>query len=206
MIKKLRDLLSCLTFKSCFMILLGCAILTFGLYNIHSFSGVTEGGVIGLTLLLDHLFNISPAVTGLVFNGLCYFLGWRTMGREFLVKSVVAALGYSGFYAIFEHFPPIYPQIANHPLIASVVGAIFVGVGVGLCVREDSAPTGDDSLALSLSKLTGMSIQWAYLASDLVVLALSLTYIPLRRILYSLLTVILSGQIIGFVQKIKKKA
>lgn len=205
MIKKLRNALSFLTFKSCFMILLGCAILTFGLYNIHSLSGVTEGGVIGLTLLLDHLFHISPAVTGIIFNGLCYFFGWRTMGREFLVKSIIAAVGYSGFYAIFECFPPIYPQIAEMPLLASVIGAVFVGVGAGLCVREESAPTGDDALALSLSGRMKIPIQWAYLASDLVVLALSLTYIPLRRILYSLLTVILSGQIIGFVQKIKRR-
>lgn len=199
MIKKLRDTLSFLTVRSCLTILLGCAILTFGLYNIHSLSGVTEGGVIGLTLLLDRAFSISPAVTGLILNGLCYFLGWRTMGREFLIKSVIAALGYSGFYAIFERFDPIFPQIADMPLVASIVGAVFVGVGVGLCVREESAPSGDDSLALSLSKLTGIRIQWVYLASDLIVLALSLYYIPLRRILYSLLTVILSGQLIGIV-------
>ena len=38
--------------------------------------------------------------------------------------------------------------------------------------------------------------------SDLIVLALSLTYIPLERIGYSLLTVILSGQIIGFMQRL----
>ncbi len=185
------------------MILLGCAILTFGLYNIHSLSGVTEGGVIGLTLWFDHHFGISPAVTGLLLNVACYLFGWRTMGKTFIVKSVIAALGYSGFYAIFEQFPPIYSRIAEMPLVASIVGAIFVGLGVGLCVREESAPTGDDSLALSLSKRTGIEIQWIYMFSDLTVLALSLTYIPLRRILYSLLTVTLSGQIIGWIQKYK---
>lgn len=203
MLKKLRDAFSFVTVRSCLMILLGCAVLTFGLYNIHALSGVTEGGVIGLTLLLDNLFGISPAVTGLILNGLCYLFGWRTMGKKFIVNSAVAALGYSGFYALFEQFPPIYPQIAEMPLIASIMGAVFVGVGVGLCVREESAPSGDDALALSLSKLTGVGIQWVYLVSDLTVLALSLTYIPLRRILYSLLTVVLSGQIIGWMQKIK---
>ncbi len=204
MLKKICDLLKPVTGRSCAMILLGCAILTFGLYNIHSLSGVTEGGVIGLTLWFDHHFGISPAVTGLVLNGLCYFVGWKTMGKTFLVKSAIAALGYSGFYAIFEQFSPIYPNIAEMPLAASILGAIFVGVGVGLCVLEESAPTGDDSLALSLSKRTGVEIQWIYMVSDLTVLALSLTYIPLRRILYSLLTVTLSGQIIGWMQKIQR--
>ena len=34
----------------------GSAFLAFGLYNVHALSGVTEGGVLGLTLLLDHWF------------------------------------------------------------------------------------------------------------------------------------------------------
>lgn len=203
--KKFRDLFEFVTLRSCGMILLGCLILTFGLYNIHALSGVTEGGMLGLTLLLDNLFGLSPAWTSLVLNGLCYLFGWRTLGKKFIVNSAIAAVGYSVFYAILECFPPVYPEIAEMPLLASILGAVFVGVGVGLCVREESAPSGDDSLALSLSKLTGVGIQWVYLISDISVLTLSLTYIPLTRILYSLLTVVLSGQIIGWVQKIPVK-
>ena len=45
-----------------------------------------------------------------------------------------------------------------------------------------------------------------YLVEDLIVLTLSLSYIPLRRIAYSLLTVILSGQLIGLVAKKKPAA
>ena len=54
---------------------------------------------------------------------------------------------------------------------------------------------------MSRAKHTRLKIQWIYLISDLSVLLLSLSYIPLRRIAYSLLTVILSGQIIGLLQK-----
>ena len=203
MFAKLRNALEFVTVGSVLRILLGCLILTFGVYNIHALSGVTEGGVLGLMLLLDNLFGLSPAWTSLILNGLCYLLGWRTLGKKFLVNSAIAAVGYSIFYAVFECFPPVYPQIAEYPLAASILGAVFVGIGVGICVREESAPSGDDALALSLAKLTGAGIQWIYLISDLTVLTLSLTYIPLTRILYSLLTVVLSGQIIGWIQKIK---
>ena len=72
-------------------------------------------------------------------------------------------------------------------------------VGVGVCVRFGAAPTGDDALAMSLGTRTRMPIQWIYLISDLIVLALSISYIPIGRILYSLLTVFLSGQIIGLI-------
>ena len=186
------------------MIVLGSAILAFGLYNVHSISGVTEGGVLGLTLLLEHWFNISPSISGLVLNGACYVLGLTLLGKEFILYSIIAGGGFSLFYAIFERFPPLWPQIAQMPLAAAIAGAAFVGVGVGLCIRANAAPTGDDSLALSLSHHFKIGIQWVYLLGDLIVLALSLTYIPFSKIIYSLLTVVLSGQLIGLIQKAGK--
>ena len=185
--------------KNVAVTLLGSAILAFGLYHIHSFSGVTERGVLGLTLLLHHWLGLSPAVSGLVLNLCCYALGWRVIGGDFVAYSLISGGGFSLFYAIFERFPPLFPGIAELPLPTSILGAAFVGVGVGLCVRMGGAPGGDDALAMSLSKLTGAGIQWIYLASDLVVLLLSLSYIPVKKIVYSLLTVILSGQIIGLI-------
>ena len=177
------------------------AFQAFGMYNIHALSGVTEGGIFGLILLLHHWLGLSPAFSSLILNGGCYLLGWRTLGKEFIGYSIVAALGYSMGYRLCEQFPPLLPGIAELPLLASVAGALFIGIGAGLCVRVGGATSGDDALAMSLTHLTGIPIQRLYLISDLVVLTLSLSYIPLRRIGYSLLTVILSGQIIGWMQK-----
>lgn len=183
----------------------GSAILAFGLYHVHSFAGVTEGGVLGLTLLLHHWFNISPAVSGFVMNFACYLLGLKVFGRKFIVYSAISGGAFSMFYAIFEQFEPLWPQLVDYPLVAAIVGAMFVGIGVGLCVRVGGAPGGDDALAMSLSKITGKEIQWVYLISDLLVLGLTLTYISPWRLIYSLLTVILSGQIIGLIQNIERK-
>ena len=191
--------------KKCALALLGSAILAFGLYNVHALSGVTEGGVLGMTLFLHHWVGLSPAVTGLVMNAICYLMGWKLLGKEFIAYSIVAGGGFSVFYAIVEQFDPLWPQLADHPLLAAVLGALFVGCGVGLSVRAGGAPGGGDALAMSISKLTRWDIQWAYLISDLVVLALSATYIDLSRLGCSLLTVILSGQIIGLVQRVGRR-
>ena len=185
----------------CLLNWLGGSLLAFGIYNVHSLSHVTEGGSVGLTLLLEHWFQISPSVSNFVISAICYLIGWRTLGWTFILYSAVSASGFSVSYAIFEHFPRLWPQLAHMPLTACVVGAIFVGVSIGICIRAGGAPCGDDALAMSLLRLTHIPIQWIYLTSDLIVLALSLTYIPPHRMVYSLLTVVLSGQIIGWMQK-----
>lgn len=192
--------------SSVLLLLAGSALLAFGFYNVHSISNVTEGGILGLTLLLEHWFGISPSFSGFLLTALCYFLGWKILGKRFLVFSFISAIGFSVFYGIFEQFDPLFPQIGEMPFLAAVVGALFVGISVGICVRVGGAPTGDDALAMSLSSVLPVDIQWIYLASDLVVLFISLSYIPLNKILYSLLTVLLSGQIIGIIQKIRLPA
>ena len=184
--------------------ILGGSVLAFGLYHIHSISGVTEGGALGLTLLLNHWFHISPAWSALFINFICYAIGFRTLGYSFLLWSALSAGSFSLFYGIFEHFPRLWPGVSELPLLAAILGALFVGVGVGLCVRAGGAPTGDDALAMSISRCFHIPIERVYLITDLTVLLLSLSYIPLKRIVYSLLTVTLSGQIIGLIQKRKE--
>ena len=198
MIPKLRT-------SNCLIIFLGSVIQAIGIYNVHAISNVTEGGVLGLTLLLQHWFHLSPAISSLVLNLICYGIGWRTLGKEFIGYSLISICIYSVSYGIFEQFPVLWPEIAAYPLIAALAGALFIGVGAGLCVRAGGATAGDDALAMSFSHMFRVPIERIYLISDLTVLLLSLSYIPFRRIAYSLLTVVLSGQIIGIIQKINAK-
>ena len=189
----------------CLTAFAAAAFQAFGMYNIHALANVTEGGILGLILLFEHWIGLSPAVTSLILNSLCYLFGWKTLGKEFLGYSLVASLGYALSYGLWEQFPTLWPQIANYPALAAIVGAVFVGIGAGVAVRAGGAITGDDALAMSLQACTGIRLETLYLLSDLAVLALSLSYIPVKRIAYSLLTVVLSGQIIGWIQKIPGK-
>lgn len=191
--------------QRCLLSLLGSCILGFGLFQVHAHSGVTEGGQLGLTLLLRHWFDISPALSGFVINALCYLLGWRTLGKPFLLYSAVSAVGFSATYWICQQFPPLWPDLSDYPLIAALLGALFVGIGCGLCVRVGGAPSGDDALAMSLSRITKIKIEYVYMITDITVLLLSVTYIPLSRIGFSLLTVLLSSKLVGLVQRFPGK-
>ena len=186
--------------------LTGAFIQAVGLCNIHAFADVTEGGVLGATLLIEHWFSVSPALSALALNALCYLFGWRTLGKDFLIYSAICSGAYSLFYALLAPYAPLFPALIASPFRSAIVGALFIGVGAGLGVRMGGATCGDDALAMALSRLTKIDIQWIYLITDGLVLGLSITYIPLTKLGWSLLTVVLAGQIIGWIQKIGKNA
>jgi len=189
------------TIKRICCILAGTAICSFGIYNIHRQTGVTEGGVLGMIVLLNYWFNISPSILSVTLDALCYILAFRRLGVRFLVISGASSLSLSMFFRIWESFPPILPNFYDRPLIAAVLGALFIGVGVGIVIVNGGSCSGDDALALFISNVTGWRISRAYLITDFTVLALSLSYIPFSRIFYSLITVTLSSYIIDLIQQ-----
>lgn len=184
---------------------LGAAIATFGIHNIHRQSSITEGGTLGAVLLLNHWLGLSPAVLTPLLDGLSYLLALRVLGGGFIKKSLLATAFVALFFKLWESFPPMLPSMASAPLLAAVLGAVFVGVGVGMIIRQGGSGTGDDALALSIAKLARLPLARAYLVTDLTVLLLSLSYIPLKKILFSLITVTLSSYMIEGMQRIGKK-
>lgn len=181
-------------------IALGAAILSFGIHNIHERTDITEGGVLGLMLLINEWLGISPAYVTPVIDIICYGLALRYLGFSFIKWSVVSTIFVSGFYKVWERFPYMIPDLSASPLIAAILGGIFVGVGVGIIVRMGGSSGGDDALALSISRLTGWRLSRSYLLTDVTVLLLSLSYIPVTRIVFSLITVSISSFLIDIIQ------
>lgn len=195
-----QDLLRVFTLGKFLAIITGSLILSFGLYHIHDQSGITEGGVLGLILLLNHWFGISPAFITLILDGCCYILGYKFFGKDFLKISAVATICLTFWLRVWELLPYRFADLSGRPILAAIAGGLCVGVGVGLIVRQGGSSGGDDVIALAISQITGCRISRAYLVTDLSVLILSLTYISLGRIIYSLITVAISSFVIDIIK------
>lgn len=192
-----------ITARKIFYIILGAMICSFGIHNIHQRTNITEGGVIGMMLLIDHWLHLSPAYITPVLDASCYLLAFKILGGNFIKMSLISTSCISLFYKLWEQFTPMLPDLSGHPLIAAVLGGLFVGVGVGLIVRQGGSSGGDDALALVISHLTHWRLSRSYLFTDLTVLALSLSYIPVRRIVFSLVTVTISSYLIDWIKDYK---
>ena len=95
------------------LLFLGVAILAFGLFNIHSRTQITEGGVLGATLLLQHWFGISPGISGLLMDATCYLIGLKLLGKAFLKNALFASAGFSLSYNVFERIGYLLPDLTE---------------------------------------------------------------------------------------------
>ena len=186
-----------LTKKDFFKIMLGCAIMAFGVVNVHEPAQITEGGVLGLGLFLKKVVGLNLAYVSPILDGLCYALGFSMLGARFLKKSAVATLGFSGFYWIFNFMGPVLPNLYHLPALAALAGGIFIGCGCGIAVTAGGCAGGDDALAMVISKKLKWPISRAYFFTDAVVLALSLSYIAPSRLVFSFMTTIVSSYLVG---------
>lgn len=179
------------------LIILGSCILAFGSFNFNYQNNVTEGGVLGLLLLIKNIFDISPSITAIVIDLSLFALGAKFFGKQFLYLSVFASLLFSTWYKVWESIGFIVPNLNNNMLLASILAGLGVGLGIGIIVRAGGAAGGDDVIALVGSKITPLKLNHVYMITDLIVLLLSLTYLNFEQIFFSIIAVTISGKIIS---------
>ena len=166
-------------------------------------NNITEGGVLGLLLLLKNLFNIELSVANLIIDTALLIMAYKFFGKQFLIYSIIATFSFSTFYEVFESIGPLIP-VLNSKFIVTILSGLFVGVGVGIIVRNGAAAGGDDALAMVISKITSLNIGNVYMIGDVAVLMLSLTYLSVYDIFWSLIAVNISGRTIDFIYNFNK--
>ena len=190
--------------KNIILILIGSLILAFGIYNLNYQNNITEGGVLGVLLLLKNLFDIEPSVANLILDISLLIIAYKFFGKQFLLNSIIATLSFSTFYEIFESIGPLIPVLQSK-FIVTILSGLFVGIGVGIIIRNGAAAGGDDALAMVISKITSVTIGNVYLIGDVAVLILSLTYLSVYDIFWSLIAISISGRTIDFIYNFNNK-
>lgn len=179
------------------LILVGSLILAFGVYNFNYQNNITEGGVLGLLLLLKNLFNIELSLASIIIDFSLLLIGYKFLGKKFIKYSLLATISFSMLFGVFEAIGPLIPKFDNL-LLGSVFSGLSVGIGAGLVVRAGGAAGGDDALALVISKTTSLTVGTVYIISDIIVLGLSLVYLSASQIALSLIAVSISGRVVDF--------
>ena len=188
-LKKLTEpIFSASWWWSWFKIVVGCALLAAGYVLFITPYNIVPGGVYGAGIVLHNIFpSIQVGTFGYMFDSILLVMAFIIFGPRFGAKTVVAALLTPGLMNLFTYL--VYPDSAlesldpslmlngvldwsDHLMLAAIVGAVILGAGVGLVVREQATTGGTDIVAMILQKYCRMTFSKGVLIADsLVVLA-----------------------------------
>ena len=178
---------------SWFKIVLGCALLAGGYVLFISPYKIVPGGVYGAGIVLHNIFpTIKVGTFGYMFDTVLLIFAFIAFGPRFGSKTVVAALLTPGLMNIFTRlaFPPeaiesLDPSkmlggvldMSDHLMLTTIVGAVVLGVGVGLVVKEQATTGGTDIVAMMLQKYCKMTFSTGVLIADTIVVLAGLVVI-----------------------------
>ncbi|CRK83908.1 YitT family protein [Neobacillus massiliamazoniensis] len=186
--------------KNIFFIIIGAAIMSFGLVNFNMQNKLAEGGFTGITLLFYFLFKWDPSYTNLILNIPIFFIGWKMLGRTAFLYTIIGTLGVSSFLWVFQRFSIDMP-LQNDLTLAALFAGVFTGIGLGIIFRFGGTTGGVDIIARLVQKSYGWAMGKTMFLFDACVITLSLTYLNYKQAMYTLVAVFVGARVIDFMQE-----
>jgi uncharacterized membrane-anchored protein YitT (DUF2179 family) len=168
---------------SYFQVATGVIVAGFGLGSFLIPNHFVDGGATGVAMLLSNLTNMSLAWWIVVVNLPFIFLGYRTLGREFGIKSGSAIFALAAVLLLVR-----FPVATHDKVLGAIFGGSFVGAGVGLAMRGGAVLDGTEVLALLLSKRTFATVGEIILMLNGIIFGIAGFSMGLEPALYSMLT------------------
>lgn len=189
---------SSIKFKNIFYIVLGAAIMSFGLVYFNMENNLADGGFTGITLILFFVFKVDPAYTYLLLNIPLFLVGWKVLGRNSFIYTLIGTFGVSFFLFIFQRYKfTSFPLHDDMTLVALFTG-VLIGVGLGMVFRYGGTTGGVDIIARLGYKYYGWSMGKTMFLFDAAVITSSLVYLNYREAMYTLVAVFISARVIDF--------
>ncbi|MEC0243298.1 YitT family protein [Paenibacillus dokdonensis] len=186
-------------------IIFGAAIYAFGLLYFIIPNQLMEGGVTGVTVLLNYAFSIPPALSTLILNIPLFLLGWKILGAKQMVYTGVGIASLTLFLWLFEKMINagwISPfQTERDYILASLYAGVTLGAGLGIVFRFGGTTGGSDIVARICNRKFGWSMGQVILGIDIIIIGASLFFIPREKILYTFVAVFISSKVIDFIQE-----
>lgn len=160
-----------------------------------------EGGFTGITLLLYFLWGWDPAITNILLNIPVFFIGWKYLGRNTFLYTIIGTFAVSAFLYVFQ-INPFPVELQSDMTLAALFAGVFIGVGLGIIFRYGGTTGGVDILARIVHKYVGWSMGKTMFLFDFVVIATSVfTILDYVQGMYTLLAVYIGARVIDFIQE-----
>ncbi len=159
-------------------------------------NNIVVGGFSGLGIIINRSFGIPVWLSNIILNIPLFMVGFKIMGRNYILKSAVCAVGLSAAFNIAA----LLPEFKGDIMLILVYGAVFDGFGTGLVLRSVSSTGGVDLLASIVhNKKPYLSISAVIFIINSVIILMGLFVFGAQKALYAVISAFISGKIAGVV-------
>lgn len=190
--KKLFD-----NFLSFLLITLGATLAAIALEIFLVPNNIIDGGIIGISIMISYITKVKLSILTFVLNIPFLILGYKQLGKSFLIKAAYAMLVFS---VLLEQFKPV-PELTNDILLATVFGGLLLGIGVGFVIKFGACLDGTEVVAILINKKTSFSVGQVVMFLNFFIYSTSGLLFGWDRALYSILTYFITFKIIDMVSE-----
>lgn len=177
------------------LIFVGALIYSLGLNAFLVANHLTEGGFVGISVLLLYKLHWPVGLTFLLLNIPVLIPGWRLFGHEFILKTTAGVVAVS----FFSWLTTRWQVPTTDPLLAALYAGVVTGIGLGLIFRTGATTGGADIIARLIRHYWGISMGKILFGIDVIVIASAALVIGYQTAMYSLVALFVSSRVIDFV-------
>jgi uncharacterized membrane-anchored protein YitT (DUF2179 family) len=185
------------TIQKYVLLFLGSLIAAVGLEIFLVPNDIIDGGIVGISIITSHLSGIPLGILTFVFNLPFLFIGYKQIGKTFVITSLFSITLFSIFIMLLH---PI-PGLTNDVLLATVFGGIILGAGVGLILRYGGSLDGTEIIAIIMNKGTVFSVGQIVMFFNIIIFSCAALVLGWDRALYSMLAYFVAHKAIDIVME-----
>lgn len=183
--------------KNYSLIVVGAFIMASGFVLFITPYKIVPGGVYGISIVLHWLLGTPVGLVALAFDIPLTIIGIKVLGPRFGMKTVVGFIFTAVFVDGITYFYGTEPLVEGDPLLSSIFGGLFIGVGLGLIFKSRATSGGTDIVAMMISKYTKLPVGQLMIVVDSAIVLISLFAFQDWKIpLYSLIVIFITGKVV----------
>ncbi|KAF0822629.1 YitT family protein [Cytobacillus firmus] len=182
--------------KQLIMITIGAMIAAAGLEFFLVPNSILDGGVIGLSIIAAELTGMTMSLFLIILNLPFLYIGYRKIGLKFTIHTLFGVIVLSASTAYLHHFEPVTDDL----FLATVIGAVILGTGVGLVIRTGGALDGSEIIAILVSKKRPVSVgQFIMIVNVFIFILAAFLVFSWETAMYSIITYYIAYKMIDIV-------